>query len=127
MGYLTDDNFTAEFYLTQVVSHLNVAPVARFVDEAWQRGLRHRPGLFGVFFYRSANPRTLEILSRFLPVPVNTLAAEFATGATPIDICARTIRAMLNVGVRHFYISNLPLLRASPTLTAILGRVGALD
>ena len=127
VDYLTDDNFTAEFYLTQVVSHLNVAPVARFVDEARQRGLDHRPGLFGVFFYRSANPRTLEILSRFLPVPVDTLAAEFAAGATPIDICARTIRAMLDVGVRRFYISNLPLLRASSTLSAILERVGALD
>jgi hypothetical protein len=127
VDYLTDDDFTAEFYLTQVVSHLNVAPVARFVDETCQRGLDHRPGLFGVFFYRSANPNTLKILSQFLPVPIDTLAAEFEAGATPIDICVRTIRAMLDVGVRHFYISNLPLGRASSTLRAILERVGALD
>jgi hypothetical protein len=127
VDYLTDDDFTAEFYLTQVVSHLNVAPVARFVDETRQRGLDHRPGLFGVFFYRSANPNTLKILSQFLPVPIDTLAAEFEAGATPIDICVRTIRAMLDVGVRHFYISNLPLGRASSTLRAILERVGALD
>ena len=49
VDYLTDDHFTAEFYLTQVVSHLDVAPVARFVDEARRRGLDHQPGVFGVF------------------------------------------------------------------------------
>ena len=124
--YLADDRFTAEFYLTQIVSHLNVAPVARFVDEARRRGLDRLPGVFGVFYYRSANPATLDLLSRFLPVPAASLAAEFAAGATPVDICARTLRAMTDVGVRHFYISNLPLLRASSTLNAILERVGAL-
>lgn len=126
VDYLADGQFTAEFYLTQIVSHLNVAPVARFVDEARRRGFDRLPGLFGVFYYRSASPRTLELLSRFLPVPAESLAAEFAAGATPIDICARTLRAMMDVGVRHFYISNLPLLRASSTLNAILERVGAL-
>ena len=126
VDYLADDQFTAEFYLTQVVSHLNVAPVARFVDEARRRRFDGLPGLFGVFYYRSANPGTLELLSRFLPVPAESLAAEFAAGATPIDICARTLRAMMDVGVRHFYISNLPLLRASSTLNAILERAGAL-
>ena len=35
-------------------------------------------GLFGVFFYRSANPATLATLSRFLPVPAEALAKEFA-------------------------------------------------
>ena len=124
--YLADDRFTAEFYLTQIISHLNVAPVARFVDEARRRGLDRLPGVFGVFYYRSANPGTLDLLSRFLPVPAESLAAEFAAGATPIDICARTLRAMMDVGVRHFYVSNLPLLRASSTLNAILERVGAL-
>lgn len=126
VDFLADDTFTADFYLTQVVSHLDVAPVARFVDEARRRGLDHVPGMFGVFYYRSANPRTLDQLSRFLPVPAEALAAEFAAGATPVEICARTLRAMMDVGVRHFYISNLPLLRASSTLNAILERAGAL-
>ena len=27
------------------------------------------PGIFGVFYYRSANPKTLEMLKQFLPVP----------------------------------------------------------
>ena len=126
VGFLADDNFNADFYLTQVVSHLDSVPVARFVEETRRRGLDHLPGMFGVFYYRSANARTLEQLSRFLPVPAAALAAEFEAGATPVDVCARSLRALMDVGVRHFYISNLPLHRASATLNAILDRVGAL-
>jgi hypothetical protein len=123
VDYLVDDCFTGEFYLTQVVSHLNVAPVEAFVSEARRRGVA-APGMFGVFYYRSANPRTLEILSSFLPVPAERLTAEFGAGATPVDVCARTLRAMMDIGVRHFYISNLPLGQATTTLHAILERVG---
>ncbi len=126
VDYLTDESFAAEFYLTQIVSHLDLAPVERFVNEARRRGLDSVPGMFGVFYYRSANPKTLSVLSRFLPVPVEPLAAEFAAGATAVDVCARTLRAMMDIGVRHFYISNLPLMSASTTLNAILERVGAI-
>ena len=105
------------------MSHLNVAPVERFVTEARRRRV-DVPGVFGVFYYRSANPRTLDVLRDFLPVPAEDLIAEFAAGATPVDVCARTLRAMMDIGVRHFYISNLPLARATSTLHAILERVG---
>jgi hypothetical protein len=125
VGYLMHGTATADFYLTQVVSHLDRAPIARFIEETQRRGL-NLPGMFGVFYYRSANPRTLEQLSRFLPVPVAALAAEFEAGASSVDVCARTLRAMMEVGARHFYISNLPLNRATATLNAILERVGAL-
>ena len=124
-SYLADGSFTADFYLTQIVSHLNIEPVAEFMREARHRGLEHVPGMFGVFYYRSANQKTLEILSRFLPVPAESLVAEFAAGATPVEICARTIRAMIDLGVRHFYISNLPLTGTSATLNQILDRAGA--
>jgi hypothetical protein len=124
--YIADDRFTAEFYLTQIVSHLDAAPVARFVEDIHRRGLDHIPGVFGVFFYRSANASTLRSLGRFLPVPVEALTAEFAAGASPIEICARTLRTMMDLGIRNFYVSNLPLARASATLHAILERVGAL-
>ena len=123
VSFMTDDCFTAEYYLTQIVSHLNVAPVERFVAEARRRSVT-KPGVFGVFYYRSANPKTLAALSRFLPVPADALVREFAAGATPADLCARTIRAMLDVGARHFYVSNLPLLGAPSTLAAILDRLG---
>ncbi|MGH9349553.1 MAG: hypothetical protein ACRD26_20065 [Vicinamibacterales bacterium] len=121
--YLLDGRFTGDFYLTQVVSHLAMAPVERFVAETRARGVTV-PGMFGVFYYRSANPRTLEGLRAFLPVPVDLLIAEFGAGATAVDVCARTLRAMMEIGVRHFYISNLPLGRAMATLHAIMERVG---
>jgi 5,10-methylenetetrahydrofolate reductase len=122
--YLRAPEFTAEFYLTQIVSHHAVEPVARFVDVARREGVA-LPGMFGVFYYRSASPKTLVALSQFLPVPVDALTREFADGATPVDVCARTIRAMMDLGIRHFYISNLPLARAHGTLTAIMERAGA--
>jgi hypothetical protein len=123
VDYLLDERFTGEFYLTQVVSHLDLKPVERFIGEARTRGVSI-PGMFGVFYYRSANPKTLEVLRGFLPVPAERLVAEFGAGATPVDVCARTLRALMDVGARHFYISNLPLGRATTTLHAIMERVG---
>ena len=114
----------AEFYLTQIVSHHSRGRVERFLEEGDRRGLS-LPGLFGVFYYRSANPRTLAALREFLPVPVDELTREFAGGATPDDVCARAIRALTAAGVRHFYISNLPLGRAAVTLRRILDKVNA--
>jgi hypothetical protein len=124
--YLRSADFTAEFFLTQIVSHHAIDPVARFV-EASRRGGVTLPGMFGVFFYRSASPRTLQALSQFLPVPIEGISREFAAGATPVDVCARTIRAMLDIGVRHFYVSNLPLARAHATLAAVMERATIKD
>jgi hypothetical protein len=121
--YLLDDSFTGEFFLTQIVSHHTIAPVRAFVEEAARERLE-LPGLFGVFYYRSANPRTLETLSQFLPVPVEALTQEFASGASATEICARTLRALLDVGIQRVYISNLPIATASTTLAEILERVG---
>jgi 5,10-methylenetetrahydrofolate reductase len=119
--YLAADNYFAEFYLTQIVSHHHLAAVGRFLELACRRQVT-APGLFGLFFYRSANRRTLDTLRSFLPVPVAELTREFGEGATPEEICARSIRALREAGARHFYISNLPIGRAAPTLAAILER-----
>jgi hypothetical protein len=121
--YLTADNFCAEFYLTQIVSHHRLAPVAHFIDRAARQGLA-MPGVFGVFYYRSANPRTLDLLNGFLPVPIRELIEEFGNGATPEEVCGRTIRALVDIGARHFYVSNLPIGRAAATLSAILDKAG---
>jgi len=121
---LAGEEFTGEFFLTQIVSHHRVEPVARFLREVDHSDAR-LPGLFGVFFYRSANPRTLAMLSRFLPVPAAELTREFDETPDPVEVCARTLRAMLEVGARHFYVSNLPLTRAHQTLGAIVERAGA--
>jgi hypothetical protein len=52
------------------------------------------------------------------------LTREFAAGATPDEVCARTIRTMIDAGARHFYVSNLPIGRAQAVLGAIRERVG---
>jgi hypothetical protein len=121
VDFLLDAETSADFYLTQVVSHRDGGAAARFLDEVRRRNVA-LPGVFGVFYYRSANPRTLAALSQFLPVPVRELQEEFAAGASPVEICARTIRTLHDLGAKHFYISNLPLRGTSQTLNAILDR-----
>jgi 5,10-methylenetetrahydrofolate reductase len=119
VGYLIGEHANAEFYLTQIVSHHSRRHVDRFLEEGARRGLS-LPGLFGVFYYRSANPRTLSTLRGFLPVPAEELTREFAAGASPEEVCARSIRELSASGVRHFYVSNLPVGRAAHTLHRIL-------
>ncbi len=125
VDYLLDTEACADFYLTQVASHHQAALVEAFIDEARRRDLTI-PAVFGVFYYRSANPNTLASLRKFLPVPVEALTAEFAAGATPTDVCAQTIRRLADLGARHFYVSNLPLRNAAQTLNAILDKAGVL-
>jgi hypothetical protein len=57
-------------------------------------------------------------------VPAEGLTREFGEGASAEEICARTIRALLDVGAKHFYVSNLPPARAQSVLASILERVG---
>ena len=123
--FLLDDEGHADFYLTQIVSHHDAGSIRAFLDEARRHDMT-LPGVFGVFYYRSANAKTLKTLSQFLPVPVDGLSAEFAAGATPVDVCARTIRTLLDLGARHFYVSNLPLVGTAQTLNAILDKAGVL-
>ena len=119
VDFVADGQFHGEFFLTQVVSHHDRAAVERFTAELARRQVS-LPGIFGVFFYRSANARTLTTLRQFLPVPIEGLTREFQEGATAEDVCARTIRTLRDAGVRHFYVSNLPVGRARATLTRIL-------
>jgi len=123
VAFVGGGEFTADFYLTQIASHHRLGDVEAFLAEA-DRAKVAAPGVFGVFYYRSANPATLELLSKFLPVPVDELRAEFAGGATPVEVCARSIRELRALGVRHFYVSNLPLARTAHVLRAILDRAG---
>lgn len=122
VGHLMDEHVNAEFYLTQIVSHHSRAQVGAFLNEANRRGLS-LPGMFGVFYYRSANRRTLSTLGSFLPVPAAELTKEFGEGATAEEVCARSIRELRAAGVRHFYVSNLPIGRAASTLERIMAQV----
>ena len=117
--FLLQPDVSADFYLTQIVSHHQAHQVEAFLAAGRSNGLE-LPGVFGVFFYRSANPKTLQVLNQFLPVPIEGLTREFAEGATPIEICARTIRKLIDLGARHFYVSNLPVKKTAATLNAIL-------
>ena len=54
---------------------------------------------------------------------MDELRAEFAGGATPEGVCARSIRELTAAGARHFYVSNLPIDRASAMLKRILSLV----
>jgi len=119
VAFLEDAEFNGDFYLTQVISHHDRPKIDSFLDRIDQRRVP-LPGIFGVFYYRSANARTLQTLRQFLPVPVEALSKEFAEGATPEEVCARTITALHQAGVQHVYVSNLPVGRARQTLGRIL-------
>jgi hypothetical protein len=106
VNYLLDDRFEAEFYLTQVVSHHSIRAVEQFLEEGRRRSVP-QPGVFGVFLYRSANPGTLARLADFFPVPAPELTREFEAGLTPEEICAKTVRALREVGADKVYLSNL--------------------
>ena len=125
VDFLLRPDAHADFYLTQIVSHHQGDRVGAFLDAGRSNGLK-MPGVFGVFYYRSATPKTLEMLSQFLPVPVDALKQEFAQGATPVDVCARTIRFLVDMGARHFYVSNLPAKKTAATLNTILEKAGVL-
>lgn len=118
VGWLLDSNRTADFHLTQVVSHHSLTAVDRFLAVSDRRSL-DLPGVFGVFHYRSASPATLKILADYFPVPARELTREFAEGVPPAEICARSIRALRERGVRSVYVSNLDANRAAEELAAI--------
>ena len=122
VNYLLDERFTADFFLTQIVSHHNVREVERFVTEALRRGVPY-PAVFGVFLYRSANPATLARLSEFFPVPAGELTREFDAGMTPDQICAKTVRALREVGADKVYLSNLGFEQVESRYRRILERI----
>ncbi len=103
---LRDPGHVADYYVTQVVSHHRMGALEHFLEESEQRSLEV-PGLVGVFHYRSGSRRTLAHLSRFLPVPIDELVAEFDTGASPEEISSRTLQALADRGVTRTYLSNL--------------------
>jgi len=123
VDYLLDPTFTAEFFLTQIVSHHDLRAVEAFAREAERRGLR-LPGVFGVFLYRSANPKTLARLAEFLPVPAEGVTRDFASGQSGEEICAETIRRLRDVGVEKVYVSNLGVKGAGERYRRLLGAVG---
>lgn len=122
VSYLADPRFSGELFLTQIVSHHDLPKVEAFLQAQQQAGVT-LPGIFGVFYYRSANPKTLQTLSQFLSVPAEGLTREFGAGDSPEVICARSIRELRTAGVRHIYLSNLPTRGTARVLQRILDLV----
>ncbi len=123
VDFLLDPGFTGEFYLSQIVSHHQLHAVERFLGEGDRRGVTV-PGVFGVFFYRSGNPATLEKLARFFPVPVEGVRRDFAAGLSAEEICVRTIRALRALGVTKVYVSNLGFTRPEARYRRLLELLG---
>jgi len=125
VDFLLDEGFAAEFYLTQIVSHHDLPAVEAFLAEARRREVPY-PGIFGVFYYRSPKPKTLHRLARFMPVPADALAEEFAAGASPAEVCARSIKALRDVGVDRVYVSNLGTRLARKRLEKVKAALAAM-
>jgi hypothetical protein len=123
VDFLLDRGYSAEFYLTQIVSHHEIRAVEAFVREAALRGVA-MPGVFGVFLYRSANPRTLARLAEFLPVPAEGVTRDFAAGRGAEEICAETIRRLRDAGVERVYVSNLGVKGAAERYRGLLDALG---
>src|SRR6185503_8789001 len=103
VGFLASENFRAEFFLTQVVSHHSASHVEALLQEMRRREV-DVPGVFGVFLYRSANAKTLAELGDFFPVPAAELTREFDSGASPEEICARSIRSLRDAGANKVFV-----------------------
>ncbi len=121
---LVDPGYEIDFYLCQIVSHHRLSVVERFLEETRRRGVE-KPAVFGVFFYHSARPETLQWLSRFFPVPAEELTREFESGRSAVEICARTIRELRQLGADRVYVSNLGLRHVDRLYDELLQAVNA--
>ena len=110
-----------DYALAQIVSHHSLPVVERFLEAADRRGL-DLPVVFGVFYYRSANPRTLSILGDFFPVPAVEITREFDAGADADELLVRTVRGLRSVGADKIYVSNLPTRGIARTLDRVLAK-----
>jgi 5,10-methylenetetrahydrofolate reductase len=120
--YMLHPEYSADFYLAQIVSHYQSGSIDEFVNETERLGVKI-PGIFGVFYYRSANPKTFAMLSKFIPVPVGELKRDFDADVHPAELCARSVHALLQRGVKNVYVSNLPMATATETFSRIESRV----
>src|SRR5262247_679880 len=91
--FMLHPEYSADFFLAQIVSHYQTSAIDDFVNETERLGVKI-PGIFGVFYYRSANPKTFAMLSNFLPVPVAELTRDLAANIKPDEICARSVHAL---------------------------------
>src|SRR5262245_51246116 len=97
--FMLDPDYSADFYMALIVSHCQTLAIDKFPNEPQRMGSKI-PAILGVFYYRSPNPKTFAMLSRYLPVPAEELKRDFAAGVHPEEICARSIYALLQRGAK---------------------------
>lgn len=124
-GYVAASEFAADYYLTQVVSHHDRPAIEAWLEETVRCDI-DLPSAWGVFYYRNGNPESLRRLARYFHVPVAEIAREFDGGATPAEVCARSIVALREAGARNVYVCNLGAREGARRLDAVLRAVAAL-
>src|SRR5919109_2305233 len=97
--FILHPEYSADFYMAQIVSHYQTRAIDEFLNETARLGVKI-PGIFGVFYYRSANAQTLALLSKFFPVPIEDLKRDFKANQGPDEICAQSVHALLQRGLK---------------------------
>lgn len=123
--YVAAPDFSADYYLTQVVSHHDRQAIDGWLEATERRGI-DLPSAWGVFYYRNGEPSSLRRLAQYFHVPVAEIAADFDEGATPAEVCARSIVALRKAGVRNVYVCNLGARDAPERLDEVLDAVASL-
>ncbi len=120
--YILEPEYSADFFLAQIASHYETSALDEFLNYSAKLAVKI-PAVFGVFYYRSANLKTSRMLSQFFPVPFDDLKRDFDAGVPAVEICARSVRALVQRGVKHIYVSNLPMATAVQKLGDVETRV----
>ncbi len=121
--FLLYPEYSADFYMAQIVSHYQSQSIDEFLNETVRLGVKMIPGIFGVFYYRSPNSNTLALLSKFFPVPIEELKKDFEANQSPDEICALSVHALFRRGLKNVYISNLPTATGAERLSRMEARV----
>ena len=116
--YLADVGCSADYILTQVVSHHDARKIDAWLEETGRRDL-DLPTAYGVFYYRNGRRATLESLARYFTVPVEKIEREFEEGANPAEVCAQSILALNRAGIENVYICNLGSRNAAQRLELV--------
>ena len=101
VGFLLDDHAHADFYLTQIVSHHDRARCRAFLGEGGSARASGCPASSACSTTAAPTRRTLnDARASSCRCRWTHCRAEFASGADAVDICARTVRALVDEGAR---------------------------
>lgn len=121
-GYIEED-FHADLSLTQIVTDHTLGHLEALATRIERAGL-DLPLVAGVFHFHNADPRRLEMLGRFFPVPTERITRAYESGVEPEEFTARAIRSARDAGARAVYVSNVGIGRGARRLRRILDLAG---